>query len=362
MTDYKAGIYFNMPEHEYHDIPYFSRSFADNMIVDCEDAWYKSAMNPDREPDEPTSAMAFGTALHSMILEPELFKQLYVKMPTPDDFEGKIILDKNTELADFLASVGEKKSGTKAELINRAQPYLDPHTHVIWENVMASFYEDVQEHGRRILTESDIETLAGIKESLSRRENLPKLFEGGYPEVTIIWQDESTGVMCKCRIDYLKVSEVVELKSFSLKRKKNIYRAMCDEINYERYNMQYVVYREAVRNIIRLLKARQAEVFGDVDADWLAEFLSQDEKQYWIAFFRTQAPYQCKAIEMQRNFAKGASINVYHSEGENLFRIALNQYAHCVKTYGAERWQDEKDMETLMDEHIPGVMYQGFNS
>ena len=116
---YKEGIYFDMPEEEYHDIPYFSRSMSENMNVDAQEAWYHSPFNPQKPENEPTAQMQLGTAVPSMLLAPEVFERLYVTRPTLDDFSGKIVLDKNAELQDFLASVGEKKTGKKEDLSSK---------------------------------------------------------------------------------------------------------------------------------------------------------------------------------------------------------------------------------------------------
>lgn len=360
--NYAEGIYFGMPEDEYHNIPYFSRSVGENVLVDAEEAWHKSPRNPDLEPQETTPQMELGKAIHCMMLEPEIFRELYVKTPTPEDYQDKTILTTTTDIADFLVRVGEKKSGLKAELISRAMPYLDPKTHVLWDNVMEEFRREVAEHGRRVLSASDIEILSGIKKSLDQREEIKSIISKGYSEVTVIWKDSVTGVMCKCRLDYVRPEAIGEVKSFSLKRKKNMYKAMCDEIVYERYNVQYVVYHDALEQVIESVNKGKAKVHGDVDPEWLQKFLAIPDKQFFFIFVRTQAPFQQKAIEMRKAFSQGASKNVYYEEGKNLFRIELNQYARCEQLYGDLPWREEKEVETLMDEHIPNIMYQGYNA
>lgn len=360
---YAEGIYFDMPEEEYHEIPYFSRSTCETMIFDPtgEEHWYNSPMNPDYVRSEPTSAMELGSALHCMLLEPERFDQLYVKKPTINDMTGKIVFEKSDEIKHFLKSVGEKVTGNKPDLIKRAIPYLDPETHVIWDNVLAAFYEDVESNGRRVLSEDNIEVLEGIRDSLERRKNMPELFNNIRSEITIIWKDEATGIMCKCRLDGARPEAIAEVKSFSVQNKKGLMKTIYDTINYDRYNLQFYVYQEALRTIIKKVKANKAKVFGDVEPEWLKEFLKSPEKQFFILFFRTQAPYQCKAIELRRNFADGGSSNVYFTEAQSLWNIGISAYQRCCELYGVERWVDTKDVDELMDEHIPNVMYQSSN-
>jgi len=73
---YAEGIYFDMPEDEYHKIPYFSRSGADEILFSAEQFWENSPMNPDRKEKETNDAMDLGSAIHCMLLEPERFKSL----------------------------------------------------------------------------------------------------------------------------------------------------------------------------------------------------------------------------------------------------------------------------------------------
>lgn len=357
-TTYKEGIYFGMPEEEYHEIPYFSRSMAEYMNVDAEEAWYHSPHNPNKPIEEPSPQMKLGTAVHSMLLEPDVFENLYVTKPTYQDFSGKVILDKNAEIQDFLGQVGEKKTGKKEDLINRALPYLDPKTHVIWDNVMSEFNREIAEHGKRELNEYEVDVLGGIKKSFEKRKEVKKILQEGYPEVTIIWKDEETGVMCKCRLDWVRIQAIGEVKTFSMKYKKRLEKAMKDTINYERYNVQFSVYQDALENIIKKVKTGKAEVYGEVDKDWLEKFLKNSVKQFFIIFARTQAPYQVRAIELQRAYTDGATTNVYYSEGYNAFRQGLNKYAEYLKKYGTDEWQDDNEIMVLQDEDIPGIMYQ----
>jgi hypothetical protein len=41
----------------------------------------------------------------------------------------------------------------------------------------------------------------------------PKLFTGGKPEQTLIWQDTATGVMCRAKTDWLRPDGIVDYKS-----------------------------------------------------------------------------------------------------------------------------------------------------
>jgi hypothetical protein len=361
MKEYVEGIYFNMPEQEYHSIKYFSRSFAEEMLVDEGDAWAVAPDNPEPKLREATPAMKLGTAIHAMILEPVKFATTYRRALSYDSFPEKIILNKNDELAGFLASVGEKKTGKKEDLVARALPYVNPETHVIWDCAEREFQERVESEKLVILSDAESETAAGMLDSYEHCEKVQEIFQGGQAEITLIWQDESTGVMCKCRLDYARPESIGEVKTFAMKRKKNMYQAMCAEIVYEHYNMQFYVYHEALRILINKVRENKAKVFGEVDASWLEEFLAVSDKQLFMVFMRTQSPYQVKAIEMQRRQFDGATENSYYTEGQRLFRFALNKYKFCKDTQKEKPWRNRREVEVLVDEHVPAIMYQTNN-
>lgn len=360
MTEYTEGIYFNMPEEEYHDIPYFSRSMAEKINMDLEEAWHSSYLNPENT-DIRTPAMQLGSAVHSMLLEPEIFEALYAARPSYSDFKGLDILDKNADLQAFLAAVGEKKTGKKEELIARAEPYIDPSRQVIWDNVMKSFHDEIDKHGKREISHADLEILTGIKKQIDDSKKIKKILQDGYPEVTIILKDEDTGTMCKYRLDYVRSEAIGEVKTFSIKHRKSIMKSMCDAINNERYNMQFAVYQSALEQAINKINTKNADVFGDVDSQWLEQFLKTPIKQFFIVFARTQAPYQIKAIELKKSFSNGGNDNIYYSEGLNAFKMAIKKYSEYINKFGSERWTNLNEVEVLSDEHVPHIIYQNPN-
>jgi len=352
----KEGIYFNMPDSEYHSIPYFSRSMVQYVNMGAEEAWHQAPINPNKALNESSYAMDLGTAMHSMILEPEIFNQLYIRRPKKEDYTNKIILDKVSELQDFLESVGEKKTGRKDDLIGRAIPYLNPNTHIVWEGEMHKFDTELQLRGCKELNDNEIEILNAVQDNINNTSQIKQVFQNGYPEVTIIWKDEESGVMCKCRLDYVRPEAIGELKTFSLKYKKNLTKLLCDIINFERYNMQFAIYHQALSNIIKKINAKKAEVFGDVDAEWLDKFLQKPNKQFLMVFVRTQAPYQVRCIELEQSSTVGATDNEYFTQGYTAFRNAINLYAEYLKK--PTPWKEEKEIITLSDEDVPNIIFQ----
>ena len=293
-NEIKEGIYFNMTDEEYHSLPCLNRSTMEEVVIGDEQAAYSSYLNPDKPVNNPTPAMELGTAIHSAVLEPDDFGHLYIKKPEVEDYQDKIIFKGNDDFKAFLKNVGEKVSGTKAELIQRISPYIG---------------------------------------------------------------DEETGILCKCRLDYVRPEAIGELKSFALKSKKPLKKVVCDEIAYNQYNFQYKVYSQALETIIRKIRKKEAEVFGEVEQEWLEAFLKSPKKQFYIVFVRTAAPFQSVAVLLEKG-VEGATENVYHSEATLMYRHAIDRFKIIKEKVEKGEVIIEEEIITLDDMHIPQIQYQ----
>lgn len=120
-------------------------------------------------PSESTAALVFGTALHAALLEPNKYRDEYVAKPQ---------IDRRSKAGKALAATLD------AALADKIQ--LDGHT----------------------LTEID-----AMVASAKRRPLVAQMLEQGEAEVTYVWRDRETGILCKCRPDWLKTTAIVDLKS-----------------------------------------------------------------------------------------------------------------------------------------------------
>jgi hypothetical protein len=110
-----------------------------------------------------TAAMTKGTAAHIAVLEPERFATEYAV------FEGK------------------RRAG-KA-----------------WE----AFEAEATSKGRKILKEVDLDAAIRLRDAVRSDAVAAACFSGGHAEVTLVWQDEETGLMCKGRVDFLRNDNVI---------------------------------------------------------------------------------------------------------------------------------------------------------
>jgi hypothetical protein len=349
-TKYPEGMYFDLPFDDYCNLPYFSRSGSKDVIFDLEEAKYRMTHSM-----ETTPAMDLGTAIHSMFLEPDDYAKTYVKALKEDDFVDKTVLKVTDDFKEILKSVGEKVSGKKEDLIERARPYIDPSKFIIWDEITAEFYADVEESGKKILSNADIEVMEGLRESYKTKKDIPQIIDNGRAEVTIIWKDAATGIMCKCRLDWIRPEAIVDIKSFSVKDKsKSLFEYLFKQTTSFYYNYQFVVYAEALEEIINKINDGKAKIYGKYDETWMQEFLKNPVKQFFIVYVRTAAPYQMKAIELEKTGAEGGTNNEYYAVAERNWRFAISKFARAVET---GIWK-EKEIATLQDQYVSNVIYQ----
>lgn len=123
-------------------------------------AHFRDAMDTQHE---PSPAMAFGTAVHAAILEPEDFAKSYVVSPK---------FDRRTKDGKAAAEAWEKENA-----------------------------------GKLFLTEDQMASLKRMQVQVMAHAGAAKLLSAGMAEKSFFWRDEETGIDCKIRPDFLLVDE-----------------------------------------------------------------------------------------------------------------------------------------------------------
>jgi exodeoxyribonuclease VIII len=147
---------------EYHKIEALSASGAKTLLRSP--AHYIAAKETFKE---PTPAMRLGTAVHTMILEPEKFEAEIAVMPK---------FDKRTTIG--------KQAALEFEDENKDKCVIDYYQH---------------------------ERAKQIAEAVRDHEFFKAEVHGGKAEATLLW--EAYGVQCKARLDYLKDQTIFDVKT-----------------------------------------------------------------------------------------------------------------------------------------------------
>jgi len=177
-----------MSEEEYRGLEAVNKSTL--WEIRKSPAHYKWALT---HPAEETPALRIGRAVHSAVLTPGLFDSDYSVAPHCDrrTKEGK------AEWAQFL----EESEGTTI---------LSESEYEIVDGIRRSIYLDDYEGNDKAY--DLIDELIGRVDEEEEEDN-----EGIYHEVPLVWRDENTGLICKCRLDSISVRDskivVTDLKT-----------------------------------------------------------------------------------------------------------------------------------------------------
>lgn len=333
------GIYFGLPEDQYHAAPALSNSGIKWLKVSPLDFYMRSWMNPEYQPEE-SKFMTEGSAWHKRVLEGrEAFYGAYAAALDPADHPDA--LKSQDDLKEACKLLGLKVGGSKNDLTARLieNGFQGP----IWSDLLA-------EHGRQNVGKTllPFDLIARVEKQaamIERHPDISRCFSGGYPEVSIFWTDEEAGVPMKARLDYLKFLAIVDLKTHSNPLGKSQERAAYNAISSGRYHIQTAVYWTAVEHAVEHVKA--GRIFGDADRDWCKRFADADPSQRQFVFVLQQtglAPV-ARAFVMPR-------MSVFDI-GKMEMRAGMQTFANCWRTFGTDPWIDLTPITTLDDAGFP---------
>lgn len=201
-----TSIRYDMPASEYHADPALSQSTLKKIARSPQHLqWYLN--NPD--PDKPHYEK--GRALHSAILEPEIFENQYVILPD-------IAKRSNKEKAFWQAWEKLKGGvfdaneiivlGTKKEEFQ----IVDIIKEIAGDEFLKLFHKGLGDC-REFVSEKYVKGIEAQRDAFLKRPLTRNICSGAKVEVSIFWTDPVTGVRCKARLDILHPEIVYDLKS-----------------------------------------------------------------------------------------------------------------------------------------------------
>lgn len=291
-SEHAPGVYFGMPEAEYHSDPALGSTDLKRLLTGGPVYWWQSPLNPDRKPEQPgqvASYLTFGRAVHKYILEGEdAFHDLYAALPTGDD-----VLVTDADLGKWFADRGVGKvPRSKAEKIELAL-FHDPTVRILDDIV-----DSATRAGITLLPPEQHQLILDAARLIKTSPDLAEAFQGGVPEVSIFWTDSVLGtpVRKKCRIDYLKVRGLGDLKSIGNTKDMPFDRACRAQIAGLRYDIQAAHYLEGRTALPALVAAGQ--VHGEHDPAWLQRVAAEEEVGWYWVFFHSGLPPQVWAAQL----------------------------------------------------------------
>lgn len=339
----EPGVYFGLPEADYHASFALSTSGVRWLRVSTLDFWARSPLNESRE-DEESEAMALGKAYHKRIVEGRAaFDACYAAALDPADYPDA--LRTMDELREAAKALGIKAGGTKPELIARiieADPAVQ-----IWDDLVAQHARDNE--GKTLLTATTIRRIEIAAAMIEKHPQLCKAFTGGMPEVSIFWTDEETGAPMKARLDYLKPKAIVDLKTFGNQMGKPIDRAIAASVASGKYHIQCATYHEAVAKAVEHINA--GRVFGDVDKDYLRAVAKASERTFMFVFQQTGIAPVARGKVLPDN-------SLTFRVGQTELEEAKRKFAECWKRFGKDPWVDESEIGVFDDTEFPTYLVE----
>lgn len=200
ITTLPHGIHAGIPAEIYHrkELGVVNKGALDRLARTP--AHYRAWLD---EPEtDPTPALVFGQALHSLVLEPRIFALEWALSPDFGDLRTK----KAREARDA------------------------------WRE---------ENPGVRAVSSEDWMRLHAMRESVMRHPVAGKIFTGGVAEATAIWTDPRTGLLCKARYDYDRedINLLADLKSTEDASPREFARSIAKY----RYHVQDAHYTEGPR-------------------------------------------------------------------------------------------------------------------
>lgn len=282
------GIYFGMPAEVYHKVRRLSTSALQRIDVSPADFWKDSWLDPNptvlTEDQEKRQSIArvIGAAYHTARLEPHLFEALYVRELDRRDFPRKGLVATDTAVKAALKALGQTQSIGTETAAERAQRLADAG----YEGTILALHQAEWEAnlgGRISLSPVVYDEIVIDMTRIHSSGDVAGKLTGGAAEVSIFWTD-AHGLKMKARVDYLRSDLWADFKTFANPRRKQVKQVISDAFRYDRYHMQWAVYRDAIEHV----RVEGLQIIGDATDDerrLIAEIqITPGELECWYIF------------------------------------------------------------------------------
>lgn len=363
----KPGIYFGMPEEDYHAIHAASTSGLKRLSTSSMDYWANSTLNLDKEEFDERKHLSLGKAYHKRIAEgEEAFLASYAVELDPRDYvdeEGRsLLLTTVDHVKAAIAKLGQKPCTTGFDDVTRkakkedwiAQLLALDENALVWDAMVAK--HEAANPGKVFISAKQHHRVEIAAKMIEAHPELKDAFTGGFAEVSIFWFCPDTGCPMKARLDYLKMRLIVDLKSFANQQGLPINRAIERAIANYRYNLQHVIYDDAVAAARAVVREHGLSALVDCDdptteqaqarQDWAFKWAKQTAAPGFLFVFQQtgNAP-----VTRGRLMPRGTVYSVSRSAAERLKR----RWVECANTFGVDPWLDIEPIDTIEDEAIP---------
>jgi hypothetical protein len=210
-------------------------------------------------------------------------------------------------------------------------------------------YDEIYEHwrdntasGKTSLNQGLIDRIEIAAAMIEKHPELSKCFAGGYPEVTVIWEEK--GVFFKSRIDYLKPRAMIDLKTFENTMDKPVDNAIYYSMASQKYHIQAAFYMgHAAPRAVEF--ARKGRVFGYATKDFISKLAQTQEHDFYFVFQQKGIAPVARGKKFPRGLMYGC--------GDQAIEDAVKKYKECLALYGTGPWVDPTPIDEFEDSRFP---------
>lgn len=260
------GIYFNLPEPIYREDPALNYSGIKDLIENPESYWQKGPLNPGKKQRKDTDEMKYGRALHSYILEPETFTDIYFIMP------------------------GQK-----------------------WQD------------GKEMIISSNYKKLLQAEKVIKGMPTPKRFLANGYPEVTFIVYCPTFQLRFKCRIDYLKTWCAIDYKTehdISISGIKRAFWRWGYDIQNALYKYVVGIAKEQLQEGLLHVWIEPGVPFEN--KEFFQQFIADKGNDFVFIFQNKEEPYQIEILDLTEDEIKEGLDSVI--EGVDVYKKFIAEF------------------------------------
>lgn len=349
------GIWIGLDHQTYIDDPALGGTDIKGLLTNaCQ--WHGRCRNPvwkeilansaaPRALNAAANGKSFGTAFHTIALEPDEFDARYCLEPEAPDWPKT----KEEIIADIEAIGGEtlKLSAKRDEHVERARAYglsiADD-----WPAIRADILA-----GRETITPEWHMALTTMRAVLDGHSQAPKFLRNGLAELSVFYTDEN-GDRYKVRFDYLRVRTVVDLKTYAMREGMgavDAFNANRHRFGYEVPAAQYMhVRREVLPGLVEAGKVYEVGAFGPESARaepmaFMREVAAWTEPRwFWIAASTGGVP-EIDTVEFDQRSMAFASAQFQVQQAKDTYRAFRAKFGPSDDVL----WTDDRGLIALSD-------------
>lgn len=306
-----------MTAEEYRALRALSASGMKDLAVSPMRYWYKH-INPDYEPEEPTPAQRFGIALHSAVLEPDVFAASYACELNRDDYPDALVtID---DIRSWIRDNGERPKGTrKDEVLRQAQSMGCPLP--LWDIIVAEHAAACAD--RTVLSIDEWQRLGACSAEIMDQPRAVEVLYGG--TVESVHRAEYEDIQLKGRFDFQRGDLISDLKTFVCQRSRSIDESINAAIWYEQYYRQMYFYA------------------------LLHELETGRHARCVLVFVESEPPHEVRIKEFRPK-------TLYWERAKFEVQELIGRYKEHLERFGEQPWRALESITQVRDEELPAAL------